>query len=103
VTVRELEGAPVVSAFGKVAGRIERVYADESGTPRYGLVRWGSVAGRRRMVPLERVHFTREGLHVPYSLHVIHGSPVIPNAGATLDVTQLQAVDQYYAGHVNHR
>lgn len=96
--IEDFDGADVIDASGEKIGTVERSYVDDQGSIQLVEVKMGGFLAKHRLVPLDAVGRTDQGLTVPYARDVVEGSPDASSAGDTLEGALLDEVRAYYAG-----
>ena len=95
------DGVEVMDRGGAGVGKVERTYIDDSGSPRYIEVKFGTLLPRHRLVPAAAADLTDAGvLQVAYDKETIERSPDAPDSD-TLEPADLERIDAYYEGFEN--
>ena len=95
------DGVEVMDRGGAGVGKVERTYVDDSGSPRYIEVKFGTLLPRHRLVPAAEADLTEPGvLQVAYDKATIERSPDAPDSD-TLEPADLERIDTYYEGFGN--
>jgi membrane protein len=101
--LRAFDGIPVLDSRGKRVGKVEQGYADARGTLRFVSVRLARTFGGYRLVPLEHVEVTEQGICVPYTGRTIRRSPQASAGDRALTPIRIDQLATYYAGHLDRQ
>lgn len=94
----DLNGATLYDSDGKDVGKIEDVYTDDNGAPRYARVKIGTLLAKHRLVPVDDAQSTPDGVAVPYSKDAIENAPDLPKDVNPLSGMVAEDLRGYYAG-----
>lgn len=93
----DLTGATVYDSNGNDIGTIEEIYGDEGGPAQYARVKIGRLLAKHRLVPLDGVRRSAEGVTVPYSKDAIENSPDLPSDVNPMSGMVAEDLRGYYA------
>lgn len=96
-SLQDFDGMNVLDAAGQRIGTVERSYDDQSGKTRLiGVTTGHLLTTKHRLVPVDGVTVTDQGLQVPYDRQTIDNSPDASAAGDALDSALVGQVQTYY-------
>jgi len=95
--IEDYDGATVLDTAGEKIGTVERSYMDDRGMTRFVEVKMGGFRAKHRLVPMDQLERTDDGIKVPYGKDVVVASPDASPAGDTLEGEMLDEVRAYYA------
>jgi hypothetical protein len=94
----DYDGVEVMDSRGTSVGKVERTYVDDSGTPRYVEVKFGTLLPKHRLIPATDAELRDDGLLlVTYDRETIERSPDAPTSDA-IEPDDLRQIDSYYGG-----
>lgn len=91
------DGADLIDAMDERIGTIERSFVDDRGAVRFVEVSIGTLRGRHRLIPADRLEWSDDAVRAPFTRDVIEASPDVSAAGDTLEGEILDRVRAYYA------
>jgi hypothetical protein len=94
----DLTGATLYDVGGNDIGKIEEIYKDDNGTPRYARIKIGTLLAKHRLVPIDAAQSTSDRITVPYSKDAIESAPDLPADVNPLSGMVAEDLRGYYAG-----
>ena len=96
MTLTDYDGLQLLDFRGEIVGSIVQTYVDAKDVPQFVEVRVSDDKAAYRLVPLQSINQTAEGLRVPFGTDLILGSPASSELGDIADGTQVDRVVAYY-------